>query len=874
MRKDHCTVCGLPIFLAEKLVLARGAYHRTCFRCARCSSQLTPGNYYETEEGQFCCETCPDEEILSSSVRDLDESVTNSGTENEDTSSKISASDDDNMIKGTLPDEPLKRYDYDSPIPDIIAQTSRLRLNFTSNHLLSEEADNSVAACDNRLTNLNAESTKPVINHEVDEKGGEECAKLDLESRLDKRSVAGEENSQGESTVEDPPCKSVLNDGDKETVQERGTSSLVQERLKLFESRTDKFESSKKYDRGVKTFKSEVHANKRDNSIIVDQVDASEPPNSESLGAIAVQEPSHQVPNLQIVPEDSTPSASGEKTNEDDIPADLASDALATIVASAREDYPEDLNPFKSEDEEEKEEEEEEVVESKDASRTDGDSTNPFEEEEEEKVDAAKKTDFVPPKPATRSNVGSGKPNEQYLTEKPTKRRLVAPCINLNPFWSDDDDHDSDLEPVEKAATPVPKPRTFNHTFRSIQEIGTSERRLDRSYDDLYASNSSLRSTETNISSGGTYRKKKQAPLPPNMKEPSVSDQRTPLMSKPQSVSTGYHDSPTHSTPKARKTKPAPPPPIATASTSEQSPMNKSANKENSLLWEDQKTNKDEANRNRQSFTQVSSCDESFHYKPYLDKSVEGKWKRKKGPAPPCPIPHRRKIKVMSLKDVKMELDEIEMQQQGLEKQGVRLEQLIRSKCESGPRNNVGDVSSKKITDASLGTDVEELVLELFALVNEKNELFRRQAELMLLRRQQRLEEEHAEIEYQIRCLMSRHESTKTDFDKQKEEALIQRLVEIVEKRNEIVDCLEMDRRREIEEDRSINRHMDLFAAKNKNESLNNEVDTSEKKKRKQGKSKEKTKEKKLKKAFKKDIDKDVDEIELTLKRHTKRRWF
>lgn len=42
----------------------------------------------------------------------------------------------------------------------------------------------------------------------------------------------------------------------------------------------------------------------------------------------------------------------------------------------------------------------------------------------------------------------------------------------------------------------------------------------------------------------------------------------------------------------------------------------------------------------------------------------------------------------MSLKDVKLELDEIELQQQGLEKQGVRLEQLIRSKCESGSQIN------------------------------------------------------------------------------------------------------------------------------------------------------------------------------------------
>ena len=37
------------------------------------------------------------------------------------------------------------------------------------------------------------------------------------------------------------------------------------------------------------------------------------------------------------------------------------------------------------------------------------------------------------------------------------------------------------------------------------------------------------------------------------------------------------------------------------------------------------------------------------------------------------------------MKDVKLELDEIEMQQQGLEKQGVRLEQIIRDKTESKP---------------------------------------------------------------------------------------------------------------------------------------------------------------------------------------------
>lgn len=48
---------------------------------------------------------------------------------------------------------------------------------------------------------------------------------------------------------------------------------------------------------------------------------------------------------------------------------------------------------------------------------------------------------------------------------------------------------------------------------------------------------------------------------------------------------------------------------------------------------------------------------------------------------------------------------------------------------------------------------------------------------------------------------MAQPEHNKTDSDKTKEEALIARLVEIVQLRNEVVDCLEMDRLREAEED-------------------------------------------------------------------------
>lgn len=42
-------------------------------------------------------------------------------------------------------------------------------------------------------------------------------------------------------------------------------------------------------------------------------------------------------------------------------------------------------------------------------------------------------------------------------------------------------------------------------------------------------------------------------------------------------------------------------------------------------------------------------------------------------------------------------------------------------------------------------------------------------------RRQHNLEEEHAELEYQIRVLMSRPDHTKTDSEKAREEELIHR---------------------------------------------------------------------------------------------------
>merc|ERR1712168_932818 len=60
---------------------------------------------------------------------------------------------------------------------------------------------------------------------------------------------------------------------------------------------------------------------------------------------------------------------------------------------------------------------------------------------------------------------------------------------------------------------------------------------------------------------------------------------------------------------------------------------------------------------------------------------------------------------------------------------------------------------------------------------------------------------------------MSKPESQRTDDDQASEEKLIAKLVEVVSQRNFIVDCLEMDRRRALDEDTAIEDHMSSYAA-------------------------------------------------------------
>lgn len=90
------------------------------------------------------------------------------------------------------------------------------------------------------------------------------------------------------------------------------------------------------------------------------------------------------------------------------------------------------------------------------------------------------------------------------------------------------------------------------------------------------------------------------------------------------------------------------------------------------------------------------------------------------------------------------------------------------------------------------------------------------------------------------------------------------RLVDIVERRNEIIECLENDRVRETAEDNCINNHINLYTLKRDGDKSDTERRSSKEKskdKKDKGKlhKKEKSKHKEKKKV---DSDKDVDESE------------
>uniref|UniRef100_A0AAQ4PZG7 Mical-like 2a n=1 Tax=Gasterosteus aculeatus aculeatus TaxID=481459 RepID=A0AAQ4PZG7_GASAC len=141
---------------------------------------------------------------------------------------------------------------------------------------------------------------------------------------------------------------------------------------------------------------------------------------------------------------------------------------------------------------------------------------------------------------------------------------------------------------------------------------------------------------------------------------------------------------------------------------------------------------------------------------------------------------------------IERDLADIETNMAHLEQEGVGLEKQLR-RCEE---EGEGDLL------------MDPLMVDWFNLIRKKQLYIRKESELVYTARTQELEQQQSAVEAELRGLLEEPDYLKSRDEQQREKKLMRRLMEIVDGRNAIVEGLDEDRLREVEEDQRLNEMM------------------------------------------------------------------
>ncbi|NXA65807.1 MICA1 monooxygenase, partial [Mohoua ochrocephala] len=129
---------------------------------------------------------------------------------------------------------------------------------------------------------------------------------------------------------------------------------------------------------------------------------------------------------------------------------------------------------------------------------------------------------------------------------------------------------------------------------------------------------------------------------------------------------------------------------------------------------------------------------------------------------------------------IQRRLEEIEVTFRELEQQGIKLEKLLRDENESPAEQQT------------------QWINQLLYLVQKKNNLMTEESDLMLTVQQLKLEEQQSQLDQKLRSYMNKEESLRTPEDAEAEKEALEQLIQVVNKRNILIEMQEQRRLREL----------------------------------------------------------------------------